>query len=138
MCSTSTHTLRMSILLLSHTIAHFNNFSPQLQKHLPLGHKSTLQCCVLLWGFSLSFLFLGDILAPGLSSLFQDGICDGSTTFLDSSHHLFHLSLSPSSIDWATQAESNISCITKRKPLFERLLTKKKRLPPHGPRPLFL
>ena len=37
-------------------------------------------------------------------------------TFLHCTHHNFHLSLIPSPIDWATQAESNIPHITKREP----------------------
>ena len=53
-----------------------------------------------------------------LSSLFHDTICNGLTTFLNSAHHHFHPSLSSSPINLASQAESNILCITKRKLLF--------------------
>ena len=66
---------------------------------------------------------LGASWAPGLYSLFQDGICDGSMTFLDSAHHFFHLSLSPGQIDWAARVVSNIPCVTKGKPLFKQLST---------------
>ena len=101
-------------------------FSSPLWKHLPPSLASTLQCCKLLWGSSLSLLFLGDILAPpGLSSLLHNVICNGPKTFLDSAHHHFYLSLSSGLINWAGQVESNIPHIIKMKPLFEQLLSKK-------------
>ena len=98
-------------------------FSPLLWKHLPPSLTSTLGCCMLLWGSGWSLLFLGVSWPPGLHSLFHNGICNGLTTFLDSICHCFYLSLSHSPIDWATQVESNIPCITKRKPLFEQSST---------------
>ena len=63
--------------------------------------------------------------SPGLSYLFHDGICNGSMTFLNSAHYCFHLSLFSNPINWASQAESNIPCFTKRVSLFEQLSSKK-------------
>ena len=116
---TSTQMLRTSILPLSPTITHF------IISHLHFG-SIFLQAShplfdVVCFCRGLVYLpcSLGIFWVPGLSSLFHTGICDGSITFLDSTHCHFHLSLSPGPIDWATQVESNIPCVTKRKSLFE-------------------
>ena len=114
--STSTHTFRTNVPPLSPTITHFaisylHCGSIFLQALHPLfdvvcycGGPVCL-CC-----------FLGALWLPSLSSHFHEGIYNGLMTFLYSAHHCFYLSLSPGPINWAVQAESNISCITKGSP----------------------
>ena len=123
--STSTHTLRTSVLLLSPTITHFiishlHFRSIFLQaSHLLLN---VVCCCQ---GPVCLHCSLGVSWPSCLSFLFLNSICNGSKTFLDSTHCLFCLNLSPSPIDWAAQAESNIPCTPKGKLLFEQSLTNK-------------
>ena len=115
-----------------HSSAQFKNysfchFSALLWKHLLPSLTSTLQSCTLLAGVWVDLhCSSGGILAPWALILFSHkDICNGWMTFLDSTHCHFHLSLSSNPINWATQAESNIHCVTKEKPLLEWLSSKK-------------
>ena len=123
--STPTHMMRISVLLLSPMItcliiSHHCFRSIFLQASHPLF--DVVCCCrgpiCLCCSSRASW-------PPGLSSLFHVSTCNGSMAFLDSTHCHFHLSLSPCPIDPATQVESNIPCLTKRKPLFEQSLSEK-------------
>ena len=110
--STSTQMLRMSVLLLSPTITlfisqlYFGSIFPQASHPL----FNVVCCCRALVGLHCS---LGHPDPLTIVLFFHDDICNGLMTLLDRTHCCFHLSLSPSPIDWASKAESNIPCITR-------------------------
>ena len=122
---TSTHTLRMSIPLLSPTIAGFTI------SHLHFGSiflealHPLFDVVFCYRGLVYLCFSLGASWPPGLRS-FPWWHPYGSMTFLDITHSHFHLGLSSGPINWATKVEPNIPCITKRKTLFEWLSSKNK------------
>ena len=123
--SPPTHMLRMSFLLSSSMIthliiSHFHFRSIFFQA----SHPSSMLYATA----GMQFVFLVPWRCPGplalvlFSTMVTMMVQCPSWTVLTI---ILHLSLSPNAIDWAAQTESNIPCITKRKPLFEQLLSEK-------------